>query len=80
MLPAVGYVTASANCTAAAASKAFPPAFRMATPTSVASGSGDATIPFGATFGSVRDGTVVKSIAAATVAATATRWRHRANA
>ena len=39
MLPAQGYVTASANPTATAASIALPPAFSTATPTSVAMGS-----------------------------------------
>src|SRR5262249_29960352 len=45
--PAAGWVTASANPVATAASTAFPPFFRMARPTLDAMGSTDATAPFG---------------------------------
>ncbi len=45
MLPASGLTTARANCTATAASTALPPAFRMSTPTWLASSSVVTTIP-----------------------------------
>src|SRR5262245_54355144 len=45
--PAAGWVTASANPVATAASTAFPPFFRMARPTLDAMGSTDTTAPFG---------------------------------
>src|SRR5687768_5800094 len=51
-LPAAGYVTASAKATAMAASTAFPPRFKMSTPTSDAILFVEATIPFGARTGS----------------------------
>src|SRR5690606_16004183 len=38
ILPALGYTTASANCTATAASTALPPSFRTCNPTAEASG------------------------------------------
>jgi hypothetical protein len=45
MLPAVGYVTASANAVATAASTAFPPRRRIAAPISDASPDAETTIP-----------------------------------
>src|SRR5690606_16657896 len=45
MLPASGHVTASANATATAASTAFPPRFRISTPTSLAGAETVTTIP-----------------------------------
>src|SRR5436190_8138674 len=45
MLPAVGYVTASANAVATAASAALPPAFRTSRPTPEAIASSVTTIP-----------------------------------
>src|SRR5690606_39067872 len=38
ILPALGYTTASANCTATAASTALPPSFNICNPTAEASG------------------------------------------
>ena len=45
MLPALGSTTASAKPTATAASMALPPAFRMSTPTWLASACSLATMP-----------------------------------
>ena len=45
MLPAVGWVTPSANATATAASTALPPRFRIAMPMSLALASALATAP-----------------------------------
>ena len=52
MLPASGFTTARANCTAIAASTAFPPASRMSTPTRLASSSVVTTMPLAAVTGS----------------------------
>src|SRR3990167_4933894 len=51
ILPASGWVTASAKATATAASTALPPAFKMSTPIMAASRSGPATMPWRATVG-----------------------------
>src|SRR5205807_2650725 len=45
MLPATGYVTASAKATATAASTALPPDLRTDTPTSAAGGDAQTTMP-----------------------------------
>src|SRR5439155_3334938 len=53
MLPAEGWVTASANAVATAASTAFPPSHRTSTPTWEATKFWEATIPLRARVGTV---------------------------
>ena len=72
ILPALGWVTASANAVATAASIALPPFFRIDAPASDAGADVDTTIPF-------RDETMVESACCAeTVAAAASGSRKRA--
>src|SRR5437868_695138 len=52
MLPAAGYVTASANAVATAASTALPPALRTDTPAADASGQTETTTPLPKLLGS----------------------------